>query len=157
MKRRRGSEEMIKLMIGILILACASMFFINGPDGEPLMTLDEFFSSSKPSTAATNRDIEPTKVYKWQDEHGVWQFSNTPIAEQEAEVVMLDGQINTMDAYVAPKQASKAGGSNAFSALPPGLTTVSPDKISEMMDTVNNLQDTVDQRKAEIDRKSKAY
>ena len=147
---------MIKLMIGVLILACGSTFFINGPDGKPLMTMDEFLSRSTPSSAVNNKDIEPTKVYKWQDEHGVWQFSNTPVAEHETEIVMLDGQINTMDAYVAPKKVEKAGASSAFSALPPGLTTVSPDKIGEMMDTVNSLQDTLDQRKVEIDRNSRA-
>ena len=147
---------MIKLMIGILILACGSLFFIKGPDGKPLMSLDELSGGPESSAAETNRNIKPTKVYKWQDEDGVWQFSNTPIAEHEAEVIVLDGQINTMDAYVAPKKVKNAGVSNSFSALPPGLTTVSPDKISEMMDSVNNLQDTVDQRKAEIDRKSRA-
>jgi hypothetical protein len=147
---------MIKLIVGILILACGSLFFIKGPDGKPLMSLDELSSGPKSSAAETNRNIEPTKVYKWQDEDGVWQFSNTPVAEHEAEVIVLDGQINTMDAYVAPKKVKNAGVSNSFSALPSGLTTVSPDKISEMMDSVNNLQNTVDQRKAEIDRKSRA-
>ena len=147
---------MIKLMIGIVILACGGLFFIKGPDGEPLMTFDELFSSPEQSSAELNRNIEPTKVYKWQDENGVWQFSNTPVNESGAEVVILDGKINTMDAYVAPKQDKKASAANPFSALPPGLTTVSPDKIGEMMDTVNNMQETVDDRKAELDRKIRA-
>ncbi len=147
---------MIKLMIGIVILACGGLFFIKGPDGKPLMTIDELFSAPKPSTAEANRNIEPTKVYKWQDENGVWQFSNTPVTAQEAEVVVLDGQINTMDAYVAPKESRQTEAASPFSALPPGVTTVSPDKIGEMMDTVNNLQQTVDDRKAELDRKTRA-
>jgi len=150
----KGSEEMIKLMIGITVLACAGLFFINGPDGKPLMTFDELFSSSSPgpTTAEVNRRIEPTKIYKWQDENGVWQFSSTPVDESGAELVILDGQINTMDAYVAPDREKKAAAS-PFSALPPGLTTVSPEKIGELMDSVNNMQETVDQRKEEIDRK----
>ena len=143
-------------MIVIVVLACLGLLVIKGPDGKPLMSFDEFFSSPKPSVAEQNRKIEPTKVYKWQDEKGVWQFSNTPVNDSKAEVVMLDGQINTMDAYVAPRQEKKTTSTNPFAALPSGLTTVSPDKIGEMMESVNNLQETVDQRKAEIDRKTRS-
>lgn len=49
---------------------------------------------------------------------------------------------------VAEKVAKKSN----LSSLPSGLTTVSPEKIGEMMDTVNNLQDTVDQRKLALDK-----
>jgi len=31
---------MIKLMIGLLIIACLAPLFIKGPDNKPLMTLD---------------------------------------------------------------------------------------------------------------------
>mgnify|MGYP001561608095 CR=1 FL=1 len=147
---------MIKLMIGIVILACSGLFFIKGPDGQPLLTIDALFSASKPTQAEAGRSTAPTKIYKWQDEHGVWQFSNTPVPSAEAELVILDGQINTIDAYVAPAKPNQPAVANSRSALPAGVTTVSPDKIVEMMEKVNNLQQTVDDRKAEIDRKTSA-
>ena len=33
---------MIKLLIGLLIIACIAPLFIKGPDGEPIMTVDDW-------------------------------------------------------------------------------------------------------------------
>jgi hypothetical protein len=68
----------------------------------------------------------------------------------------LDGHVNVLPATpvtVLKKQTrtpdKRASG---ISAIPSGLTTVSPEKVAEMMDTIDNLQETVDKRKSVLDQ-----
>jgi hypothetical protein len=143
---------MIKVMVLLLIAAFAGLFFINGPDGEKILTLDDF----KPELPAEEATVSaPEKVYKWQDENGVWQFSNQPRDENMGETVEYDGNINTMPA-TDTSILSQRGDTDARPGLqiPAGMTSVSGEQAQEMMDTVNNLQSTVDERKAELDRLS---
>lgn len=138
-------------MIVVLLAAFVGLFFLNGPNGEPLLTLDDL----KPTLPEVESSPVPTKVYKWQDENGVWQFSNQPVDEGQGEVIELDGKINIMPAVDTSILGTSPKVSNSPSlgmSIPPGLTTVSGDKVQEMMDTVNNLQETVDNRKSEIDQ-----
>jgi|TARA_B110000263_G_scaffold245380_1_gene254863 hypothetical protein len=143
---------MIKVMVFIVILACAGPFFIKGPDGKPLLTIDEIMADLSPANLIPNAvksAAEPsapalTKVYRWQDENGVWQFSDNPNDAPGAEVMELDGKINTIES-VAPQPVTKSP-----TAIP-GVATVSPGQAAELMDTVNNLQETIDQRKADMD------
>ena len=145
---------LVKILIVVVILACLGPFFIKGPDGEPLMTLDDLRPEAPelPSVAPA----EPVTVYKWQDENGVWQFSTEPVDGVEAETMQLDGKVTTLDA-LTPEDYRRASGEPtrdrpASFEAPSGLMSVSPDKVQEMMDTVNTLQDTVDERKAEMDK-----
>lgn len=141
----------IKIMILIVILACAGPFFIEGPDGEPLLTLGDLMPS-----AADVPDVlppEPVTVYKWQDENGIWQFSTEPVTG--AETMELDGQVTVMEALderELRRLSSDSASPPANFTVPSGLTTVAPDKIEEMMKTVDSLQTTVDDRKSQIDK-----
>lgn len=144
---------MIKLMVFIVILACAGLFFIKEPDGKPLLTIDELMADLSPANLipdAVKSAAEPsapalTKVYRWQDENGVWQFSDNPNDAPGAEVMELDGKINTIESVAPQPPATKSP-----TAIP-GVATVSPGQAAELMDTVNNLQETIDQRKADMD------
>lgn len=145
---------LIKIIIFIVILACAGPFFISGPDGEPLMTLDDLMPA-----APDVPDIvpaAPVTVYKWQDENGIWQFSTEPV--EGAETMELDGQVTVMDS-LDPKDLQRLSGEStakpAAFKIPSGVTTVAPDQVEKMMESVNSMQDTVDERKQEIDRRTK--
>ncbi|MBQ60897.1 MAG: hypothetical protein CMQ19_02365 [Gammaproteobacteria bacterium] len=148
---------MMKLVILAVFLACAGLFVIKGPDGTPLLTVDKLLEDlpSSPSDLLPKElelPEEPlvTKIYKWKDENGVWQFSNSPVDESGAEVLELDGQINTVQAFVAPVQEEK----KKKPAVIPGVSTVSPQQAGGLMDTVKNLQETIDQRKSDMDNTS---
>lgn len=160
---------MIKLIVGLTIIACIAPLFIKDPNGEPLMTLDDWsidFSSLTSSLATSlqsgadvvgsassaSPNMEPSEVYKWQDEEGVWQFSDTPVEGLDGAVIekVEISTVNVMDAFVPPAKTA-SGESKAESAGISGTTSVSPAKIQEMMDTVNNLQQTIDARKADMD------
>jgi hypothetical protein len=142
---------LIKAMILILMAAFAGLFFVTGPGGEAVLTLEDF----KPEPAEMDAGQAPTKVYRWQDENGIWQFSNQPEDETQGELLELDGKINTMPAVDASILNQKQVASKQSTmSVPSGFTTVSNDKVEEMMDAVNELQSTVDSRKAEIDKLS---
>ena len=68
-------------MVGIVIIACIAPLFIKGPNGEPLMTLDDWkihvpvqlqglvdnlTSGAKMSPPV--QEQQPKLVYKWQDD-----------------------------------------------------------------------------------------
>ncbi|MBV1878599.1 MAG: DUF4124 domain-containing protein [Pseudomonadales bacterium] len=146
---------MIKVMMLILMLAVVGLFFIKTPDGEPVLSPGDLL----PDAPETSRySAEPITVYKWRDEAGVWQFSNDPVDGQlAAEVLQLDGKINIMPAVkLSPKrQEVIAAGpvtENKMPLIPSALTSVSPEKISAMMETVNGLQDVVDKKEAAINK-----
>ena len=150
---------LIKAMIFILLAAFAGLFFVAGPNGEPILALDDLkpdsprLESSSGTSAGTSAGT--TKVYKWQDENGVWQFSNQPIDEGQGEVLELDGIINTMpatDTSILNAGRTTSSLPSSGMSIPPSLTTLPGDKVQEMMDTVNNLQQSVDDRKADIDQ-----
>ncbi len=156
---------MIKLLIGVLIIACIAPLFIKGPDGEPIMSLDDwkielpeslddlFGSRQSASTPEVPAPSEPTTVYKWQDEKGQWHFSSMPPEVETAETMELDGNINTMDAFVPPpKEETTVATGIDTGGMPAGPMTVSPNQLKQTMETVTNLQETIDQRKADIDK-----
>ncbi len=143
---------LIKIIVLIVILACVGPFFIEGPDGEPLLRIEDFMPSSPdlPDVAPA----EPVTVYKWQDENGVWQFSTEPVEGVDAETMELDGSVTVMEA-LDPRELRRLQGDEPESPsfnLPSGLMTVAPDKVEEMMDAANNLQSTIDERKEEVDK-----
>lgn len=152
---------MIKLMLGLLIIACIAPLFIKGPDGEPLMTLDDWKPALPGSIASLfdrsedprpNDTAMPQKlaVYKWQDEDGQWHFANTPPDLVNAEQIEI-GEVNLMEAYIPPLEESEAAAPAAVIPAPGMAGTVSSSQIKQMMDTVNNLQGTIDARKTEMD------
>lgn len=152
---------MIKLLIGVLIIACIAPLFIKGPDGEPIMTFDDWsidlpdsideLLSTGNTEPADPEQSQPTTVYKWQDENGQWHFSSTPPDLETAETMELDGNINIMDAFEPPpREETTVATGDAMSPVP-GLTTATPSQIQEAMETVTNLQETIDQRKEDLD------
>ena len=165
---------MIKLIIAAFIIACLAPLFIKGPDGEPLMTLDDWSVSapafvtalldgtfldetvnqkslsddSTPDPASTG---EPTEIYKWQDEAGVWHFSDSPVDLGVAEKVEL-GEVNVMDPWApeTEQETDEPAVTSRLPALPTG-SPVTTSQVQEIMDTVTNLQETIDDRKAKMD------
>ena len=152
---------MIKLLIGLLIIACIAPLFIKGPDGEPIMTVDDwainlpepveaFFadlmSGRTPATPTVPRqpESEPLQVYKWQDEDGQWHFSNTPPDMDIAEEVEI-ADVNLMEAYEPSEPATEATPTtSAPASLPGGMPGAA--QMQEMMDNVNSYQETMEQR-----------
>jgi hypothetical protein len=162
--QKKQGVGMGKLLIGALIIACIAPLFIKGPEGEPIMILEDWKPSLSPwlkealgfvshkadATAGVVR--KPDIVYRWQDEEGQWHFSSAPPADTAAEVMTLTGDINTIDSTpVAGTEDVNAEvtGSEMDMALP-GMS-VSVEQVREMMEAAKELQSVIDNRADEID------
>jgi hypothetical protein len=146
---------MIKIMIAVVILACIGPFFIDGPDGEPLVTIEDLTADfSLPDmdmfTAGSGdkENSQPVEVYKWQDEAGDWHFSNKPEDAEGAETVEVQ-ETNTMPAFKAPKKAKTRV---AVKGQPDAMPIPSISQGLETLNQAKQLQSTIDQRKADMDK-----
>lgn len=99
----------IKLLLLLIVIALAAPFIIEGPDGEPLMTLDDLKDSqglakltdtlgqqvTAPFKDEHDRQApassKKTRVYSWKDEQGNVHYSNIP-PQQGANIETL--QVN---------------------------------------------------------------
>ena len=70
------------------------------------MTLDDFIEVPSPSVS-----INPPQVYRWQDEHGVWQFGDDPPAGVEAQEIEIRDKITRVKAdWIEQLEAVQAAG-----------------------------------------------
>lgn len=152
---------MYKLMIMLLLLGLVGLFVIKRPGGETFLSLDDFKPEISVADSvdrlwgeeqAERASGQPVQVYKWQDENGIWQFSNRAEDAAGAETMELDGVINTMPAVAMPEPATAAKPEKSAATSMPSLTTV---PLSDAIETINQakqLQQTIDDRKSELDK-----
>ena len=134
---------LLKIIVLVVIAAWVAPLFIEGPGGEPLRTLDDWFESTEISVDKV------VVVYKWQDGEGNWHYTDELPEGVPGEVVSLDEPINVLPPPGTPPtrdvQSESQRLATAAATLPGGLT-VSPDQMGEMMETVGNLQQDLDDR-----------
>lgn len=70
----------------LVIAALIAPYFLKGPDGQPLMRAEV------PAAVVPGALGAGDTVYRWQDEHGVWQFGESPPQGVEAQAVVLDSE-----------------------------------------------------------------
>ncbi len=81
-------------LIGLVLLAALVAPFFITLQGQPLMTVDEVLDDATPDALKST-----TEVYRWQDEHGVWQFSEEPppqASAHAAETVQIEDKITSL-------------------------------------------------------------
>ncbi len=110
-----------KLMLLALVLVGVSPFFLHGPNGKPIFSLDKlslpdlshlFGRANSVRVSKTIDDIKSTAdkalpvklgdnntaVHKWQDEHGVWHFSDKRNPQGKDQVVLINTNTNVIQA-----------------------------------------------------------
>ena len=114
----------IKILLVLLVIALAAPFVLKGPDGEPLMTLDEIqepdgvqhfvesFSQignpfqeerkDKPASSASPHKTR-TQAYSWRDEQGRVHYSNIkPTGVAKVEAIKVNPDLNVIKADKPP-------------------------------------------------------
>lgn len=98
----------IRMMICIVVIAIAAPFFIPGPNGTPIMTLD-MLKFEKPSISipdmpnislggdSSGRPDTSQALYRYQDESGAWHFTDQMPSDGSAELVEIS-EINLVAA-----------------------------------------------------------
>lgn len=181
---------MLKIMFLIVSLACLAPFLIKGPTGASLLSVADFSSATSLASiierikqtfgvadvidiaddasdggqgAGKSPSAYVTKVYKWRDQQGVWQFSDGLNVPEGAELVEISHQINLIpalevarpstsqlaaaDAFATPANSAtpaKKADAFDFSTLPAVLTSVSPEQFMQMGQTIETFQKVMD-------------
>ncbi len=93
-----------KLIILGLLLALAAPFIMKKPDGTPFMTWQQLMPDNVKS--AIKKD---TQLYRWKDDKGHWQYTDTPPGNNQAEKIAVKTTINSMKTIELPEgyQAKK--------------------------------------------------
>lgn len=96
---------MKKIIFLVLAAAIIAPMFIKGPDGEPIMTISDWIPE-KPDTSALSSSSNTTQeFYRYQDEHGNWQYTDRPPEDANVETVEVDTSSNTIDSIeIQPKK-----------------------------------------------------
>ncbi len=162
--KNKTMSLMIKFFCFLLVIGFAGLFILKKPDGTPWLSLDDFVpdtSSIKQTLddAIPNQIIggsnENVTVYKWKDNEGNWQFSDTPPQGLNAEQVLVSTDVNRDLAPPPPTNPTitKEKKGKAFLIKDSGTspTTLSPDKISTLIDDAKNVQNLVDEHKRQLD------
>ena len=133
----------IKLLLLFIGVGVITPMFIRAPDGEPIMSLDDWvpqtlidwseglmdglngwasnLSSEAPLTDSLPQAVigAGAEIYTWRDSQGVLHFSDTPIEGAEVTLVPHDGLAIPADKFIQDglspaKVASGKAGSRAF-------------------------------------------
>jgi len=152
----------IKLLVLLLILACASPFFIRGPNGQPLMSLNKlkfpelpsiasiqsksglFNSTAKTSQAKNKGDIE---VYKWRDEKGVVHYSDRQDSDKKGKLTEIKGISILPSAPVSTVAIKQQSAPLEI----PSPTTVPLNEIPKLIKDAKQLEQVLQQRKQHQD------
>jgi len=149
-----------RLLLTIIVLASVMPFIMKGQDGRPLMTMANLkmpdlkipgkdavgtlIDDTRDNTSLEEKDAV-VKVYRWQDDGGVWHFSDDANPEGQSEVV--DVQLNasvTETNTVQAAGASQVPGADVDKLLQPGFIPVL--HAGEALDQARNVEKLLQQR-----------
>jgi hypothetical protein len=145
-----------KLLLLALVAGLAAPFFLKGPNGLPLLNYKDFI----PTPDSVMNSITPkaeTKLYKWKDAKGHWQFGDNPPEGVGASTMQVKTQINSMKTIELPEGFKNNTGTEpekGFDPLSSGaspLSTAPIDKVPEMMDRIESYQQKLDDRAKTLD------
>lgn len=144
-------STIISMIIVLCVLATVPMLLVGDNDLLARFGLDQFFGSGEPRVPQNITNVttdEKVQVYKWRDEHGVMQFTNTPPPEtSQAELVELTPNTNIVKAIDVPEDEPEqaSGGPRVMSVGNP----YTPGGMKELVDTTSSLADQMNQKQLE--------
>lgn len=145
-------STIISMLIVLCVMAVVPMFLFG--DNDLLASLgfgpkDELSAlrAKAPKNFSTVTTDKKVTVYKWRDEHGVMQFSNTPPSQGgQADKVELLPDTNVVKAIKVPEdEPRKKTGPIVMSTRSP----YTPGGMKDMLDTTSQLKDTLTQKQIE--------
>ena len=162
-------------MILALVLSYASLFVIKKPDGTSIRTVDSLvpdldfsglgeglaesvdsvrniLSTQTQDTTGNNMQVEvqQKQLYRWQDENGIWNYSDSPPSGVNAEVMELQSptvmnlnpSIAIADEAVEPAAAGEE-------------TSLFPRQIREMQQTMQRAEEVSTQFQEKLEEQQR--
>lgn len=162
-------KMMFLSLLGLLVLP----MFIVGPNGKPLMSVDDWLpgdisasgvgkkliktwnkaSDSVQHGTGLDLSVDTPKLYKWKDASGHWQFSNEPPPADVTQVQVQDmPQMGNVMQPVTPREQLDADGGGSGPGFKLGFPTTVPVKdIPKLVNDAKKLQKTADLRQKALD------
>jgi hypothetical protein len=145
-------STIISMVIVLCVLATVP-FFLFGDRGMLArfgldFTADSDLHANAPKNLTNVTTDQKVRVYRWRDEQGVMQFSNTPPPEdQPTEVVELTPNTNIVKAVEVPEEAAELK-----PRRPAVMTTgnpYTPGGMKDMLDATTDLKDGINEQQLE--------
>jgi len=149
-----------RLLLTVIVLASVMPFIMKGSDGRPLMAIADLKmpSLNMPGKKTVSTLISTTRgdapvdakegvitVYRWQDDQGIWHFSDdsNPQGQSEAMKVQVNaGVVNTTP--VTAVESDLSLGPDVDTLLDPGFISVL--HAGEALDQARNVEKVLQQR-----------
>ena len=151
----------IKLLLFIVILACAAPFLLKDPNGRPLLDMDKIPSLELPSLTDIKKKSAPLltskidqkqpidlQVYKWIDKNGVTHYSEKNSPHYNSKLAEIK-PLNIVPAQELIIQEKPVISNRPVGA---GLTTIPMQDISKLMDDTKHVKEMMENRGSQIDR-----
>ena len=155
MEARKGKRMKIKILLMLITLGMLSVMpMIYMGKFDPMAFFDSGLSkgasefsklkAKAPKSLSSVVSNEKVQVYKWRDEHGVMQFSNTPPPTgSKAEEVELDPNSNLMQAVKVPVKEEEKSEKAAPAEMP---NPYSVKGMKKVMDDARGIEDMLQKR-----------
>jgi hypothetical protein len=156
----------VKFFCFLLVLGLAGLFVLKKPDGSPWLSADELIPNAQSlitdSMSLVNKAKKLTEkeivndnnngaIYRWQDANGQWQYSDTAPSNQTVESINISGNLNSdLAEKMTPPPEQIISSSPQEEASSPLPTTISPEKISTLMEDAKNIQKIMNDRTSKI-------
>ena len=145
-------STIISMMIGLCVLAIIPMFLLDDNSVVARFGLDVFSGSDEhaklPKNLTSVTTDEKVQVYKWRDQYGVMQFTNTPPPQtRQAELIELTPNTNIVKAVEVPEEEpeQKPGGPSVMMTGSPRT----PGGMKDLLDTTSSLAEDMSQKQME--------
>jgi hypothetical protein len=145
-------STIISMIIVLCVLAIIPMFLLDDNSVVARFGLDVFSGSDEhaklPKNLTSVTTDEKVQVYKWRDQYGVIQFTNTPPPQtQQAELVVLTPDTNIVKAVEVPEEEPEQKRSGP--AVMKTGNPYTPGGMKDLLDTTSSLATDMNQKQLE--------
>ena len=166
----------IKVMMGLLALGMAGLFVVKKPDGTPWLNIKDFLPDQSSITEISqtankalknaessighpdsNKISTAGKIYRWKDQQGNWQFSDTPPENLPAETMQVSGNLNRDLAEPATVNKEKPEATSPSSTAVPStspLSAFSPEKVQKLMEDTEKVKSLMENREKHLNQQT---
>lgn len=157
-----GLKLFVRLMMLVLVLAMAGPFFLKGPDGQPMLTMDDVRNTAARTgnnlktqwrrlrgdvgQALGNENAGKVEMQRWQDANGQWHYGDEVPEGIASETIYVDPDASRMDPIPVRRRERESSG--------PALDgpVVNPLRAREILDDVTDARDQANERQKELSR-----
>lgn len=149
------------MMVLMLLGALALPFFVKGPDGQPIVTVDDMVGDGVSDAVGNGlggvvgnlAPSEPLELYRWQDEHGLWQFGeNAPQQFTAAKVSVDDSRTTSMGSeWNLTETLSQTGTRDPVDFKMPNSLTDAYGAAPELIGATRRARDALNNRQLDMD------